>query len=380
MTSLALKYRPRVFSDVAGQRVTAAVLWAMAKAGEMPPGLLFHGPSGTGKTTMARIVGAALNCESGPAPGAEWPCGACGSCLAVAGGTSLDVIEQDAASFGTADDVRALRERAQYGTGGEYRVFILDEAHSMSRAAFDALLKILEEPPPGVVWLLLTTEPGKILDTVAGRCSPFEFRAVPLAEVVSRLWFICRQEGLDTEPELLSLLAEHAHGQLRDAVMLLEQAAAAGITAAVQWRKLHGEPDFAPGLLSAAARGNYAGAYAALGEVLAGTGDYSWVVRQLVSCLRDLLVLSAGAEVAASGSALAAREELASLVNPGRAADAMGVLWDWQTKIRTEDRRAGLDLAVSMLTERLSPRQAAPAANGHKPTVAELGEWFGVST
>jgi len=381
MTALALRYRPRVFADVAGQRVTAAVLWAMASKNQMPAGLLFHGPSGTGKTTMARITGAALNCEAGPGPGSAWPCGTCVSCQAVAAGTSLAVVEQDAASFGTAADVRALREKALYGSGGEHKVFILDEAHSMSRQAYDALLKVLEEPPPGVIWVLATTEPGKVLATVAGRCSPFEFRAVSAAEIASRLVYICRQEGLDAEEELLAVLAEHAGGQVRDAVMLLEQAVISGISTAEQWRKLHEEPDFAPVLIAAAFRGDHAGVYAALNDALAFTGDYPWVVRQLTGCLRDVLVLSAGAQITSAGPALTARRDLAAMLGASRASAAMGVLWDWQTKIRIEDRRAGLDLAVAMLVQRLCPvPQALVAANGHQPGLGELKEMFGVPT
>lgn len=376
--SLALDYRPRVFTDVAGQRATAAVLWSMASHDDVPEGLLFHGPSGTGKTTMARILGSALVCEAGPGPGASWPCGSCAACKAVRDGSSLDVIEVDAASFGTADEVRALRQRVLYGTGsGQHRVVILDECHAMSEAAFNALLKVLEEPPSGVHWVLLTTNPGKVLGTVAGRCSPFEFRRVTPAVITARLTGICTAEDIHAEPALLAALAERANGQVRDAVVLLEQARAAGITSYEQWGKLHGEPDFAPVLLSAAASGDFARAYGTLAEVLAETSDYSWVTRQLTMCLRDVLVLCCDSEIAASGTALAARQELAARLGPGRAGEAMRVLWDLHTKFRVEDRRAGLDMAVLMLAEQLGARPAVAPAAVQPKTQEELASMFG---
>lgn len=389
MTALALKHRPRVFADVAGQRPVAAVLWAIAERGQAPPGLLFHGPSGTGKTTMARIFGSALNCEAQDRRGVAWPCGRCASCLAIARGASLTVREVDSASYGSVSDVHALRERAMYGAApGEHRVVILDECHAMSVAAFNALLKVLEEPPEGITWALLTTEPGKVLDTVNGRLLPFRFRRVPPREVVDRLLHICTSEGLSIDSELLALFAEQAGGQVRDAVMLLEQAAVVSITTVAQWRTLHGETDFAPALLAKAAAGDYAGARLVLRSVLEETSDYPWVAGQLAACLSDLLVLSRGAAVDAAGTALAARQDLASRLSPDRVASAMSVLWDLLSRVRVEDRRAGLELAVQEVTARLQPREFRPLGNGNgngnghgKPPVTqeELRNMFGAT-
>lgn len=383
MTALALKHRPRFFADVAGQRAVAAVLWAMASNGEAPPGLLFHGPSGTGKTTTARIFGSALNCEAGDRRGVVWPCGRCASCLAVARGASLVVREVDAASFGTASDVRQLRERAMYGAApGEHRMVILDECHAMSEAGFNAILKVLEEPPEGITWALLTTQPARVLDTVNGRCLPFRFRRVPPRIIVDRLAHICTSEGLSMDAELLTLLAQQAGGQVRDAVMLLEQAAVVSISSVEQWRKLHGESDFAPLLLAAAAAGDYPGARAVLRATLEETSDYPWVTSQLVSCLSDLLVLARGATVDAAGTALAAREALAAQLSPDRVAGAMSVLWDLLSRIRAEDRRAGLELAIQEITARLHPQPRefhVVNGNGHlpPPSEKELRDMFG---
>jgi DNA polymerase-3 subunit gamma/tau len=363
---LALKHRPRFFGDVAGQRATVALLYLMCKRGTVPAGLLFSGERGCGKTTLARITARALNCEAEPGPVKSWPCGTCPGCVAVDNDASPDVEEIDAASNGTVDQIRQVRERALYGSvGGRHKVYIIDEAHGLSGAAFDTLLKILEEPPPGVVFILTTTQPRTLPKTIHSRCSPFRFTPLPVSVIRDRLAYICEQEGLSAEPALLAAIAEAARGGMRDAVVRLDQVTSVGISSLAMWQEMTGETDFAPVLLAAAADGAAAAMYAVMDEALSAFGDPSQVVSELVFCLRDLQVLSCGADIAAQGEALAARRALADRLGPARVHSAMAVLWDLQVKVHAVDRLTALTLALSVVSRRLCPqKEAVPIAAG----------------
>ncbi len=364
---LATKYRPKQFGEVIGQRATRAVLHGMAQRKAMPAALLFYGAYGSGKTTSARILAAALNCEQPNGSASVWPCGECPSCKAVAAGTSLDVIEVDAASNGTVEEVRKICELVQYGTAGQWRVVILDEAQSMSRDAFNTLLKRLEEPLPHVVFILVTTERGKILPTVVSRCTPFAFTRLPVTAIAKRLRLVADAEGLAVTDELLAHLADRSRGAMRDALNKLEQAASVNICTLAAWQELTCEEDFAPLLLAAAAAGKHTQAYAELDKALLTCSDYSELTGALVACLRDVLVLGAGGELTVQGEALESRCQLAQCLEAHRVVKAMGVLWDLQVKYRNADRAAGLQLAVAMLTEKLCPPVSSVGghANGH---------------
>jgi DNA polymerase III subunit gamma/tau len=347
--ALALKYRPRVFEEVVGQRSVSVILRAMVLKDQVPAALLFDGVRGTGKTTSARILAAALNCQT------DRPCGSCASCRSIYDGSSLAVWEIDAASNGLVGDMRQLVDQARYQTGGNRRVILLDEAHSMSREANNVLLKTLEEPPPATTFVLLTTEPTRILGTVLSRCMSFQFRRISVLDIQERLAYICAQESIEVEPALLTLLAVRADGGMRDAIMTLDQMARAGALTVAAFQDLMGESDFAPSLVDRLSVRDMAGAFGILEEQLSRTGDVSAISSAIVGLFRDLLILKGGGSIPSQGESLEARTRLASRLDPVRLFAAMRTLWDLRTKIRVgEDSRSSLELSVVMLADQLS--------------------------
>lgn len=381
----ALKYRPRNFGSFSGQRPSVAVLYRMAQRGTVPNALLFHGERGCGKTSMARVMAMALNCRAKPGKASEWPCNACPSCLAIAAGTSPDVTEIDAASNGTIDMVRDLILQASYGTAGAYRIYIVDEAHGMSGAGFEAFLHLLEEPASAqVVFIFCSTRPDKIPQTVRDRCLRFRFAPLSPDVIRARLEMICAAEEFAAEPELLSGIAEAAAGGLRDAVMQLDQLASVGITSAAMWRELTGARDFAPELLAAAAAGDYPEVFAVLDAALAG-GDPGYVAGQLIRTLADVLVLATpGGKTGHAGQALTVRATLAERLGVARATAALQVLWELQAKVRTGDPKADLILAASQITRRISPQTAAARTiapgTSSREAISQLRDVLGATT
>ncbi len=223
---LARKWRPESFADVVGQKHVVLTLAAAVETDRVAHAHLFTGPRGVGKTTVARILAKSLNCEKGPT---GEPCGQCESCREIAAGRSLDVIEIDGASNRKIEDARGIRETVQYAPlSGRMKVYIIDEAHMLTREAFNALLKTLEEPPPHVVFVLATTEPGKIPETIASRCQRFDFHRISSAEIEARLAQISEAEGIEVAAGALKLVASRADGSMRDAVSLLDQLISVG--------------------------------------------------------------------------------------------------------------------------------------------------------
>jgi DNA polymerase-3 subunit gamma/tau len=222
------KYRPQRFDEVVGQDHVVRTLAHEIVENKVAHAYLFAGPRGTGKTTSARLLAKALNCADRGADGE--PCNECASCIGITEGTSLDVIELDAASHNKVEDIREIR--VNVGTvaaaGGAHRIYILDEAHMLSRAAGNALLKTLEEPPEHVIFVLATTEPYKLLDTIRSRSQRFDFHPVPIEVLLDHLGDISQREDFDPEPGGLAMVATHANGSVRDAMSLLEQVAALG--------------------------------------------------------------------------------------------------------------------------------------------------------
>jgi DNA polymerase III subunit gamma/tau len=219
--SLYRRHRPRTFADVVGQEHVVRTLSNAVEQGKVHHAYLFVGSRGTGKTSMAKILAACLNCVNGPT---TTPCGKCDSCVSIASATSLDVIEMDAASNNSVDDIRDLREKVAYApVSGRHKVYILDEAHMLSPQAWNAFLKTLEEPPPRTIFVLATTEAQKVLPTVVDRCHRFDFGRPAAEQVAIVLRRVAAVEGIDIDDGAVALIARHATGSFRDALGTLEQ-------------------------------------------------------------------------------------------------------------------------------------------------------------
>ncbi|GAA3410104.1 DNA polymerase III subunit gamma/tau [Paenibacillus hodogayensis] len=214
-------WRPQAFRDIVGQQHITQTLQNSLREGRLSHAYLFNGPRGTGKTTAAKILAKAVNCENGPA---EEPCNTCSACRRITEGAVMDVVEIDAASNRGVEEIRDIREKVKYApTEVRQKVYIIDEVHMLTTEAFNALLKTLEEPPAHVMFILATTEPHRLPATIISRCQRFDFRRVPLEEQVSRISYICGEEGVTAEKEALQYVARLSDGGMRDALSLLDQ-------------------------------------------------------------------------------------------------------------------------------------------------------------
>ena len=289
--ALYRKWRPKTFSDVVGQEHVTETLQRQVAEGRLSHAYLFTGTRGTGKTTCAKILAKAVNCEH---PENGNPCNKCQSCLGIESGGFLDVMELDAASNNGVDHVRALRDEAIYSPAQvKKRVYIIDEVHMLSIAAFNALLKILEEPPEHLMFILATTELHKVPATILSRCQRFAFRRILPREIVGRLNYIAEQEGIDLRPDGAELLAHIADGALRDALSLLDQCAAAGGTidsaAVLDALGLAGNLQTAQ-LMDCVLRRDTKAALLLLHRLYGSGKDVGTVLGELSALARDLLI------------------------------------------------------------------------------------------
>ena len=290
------KWRPRRWEEVVGQDHVVQTLRNAVASERIVHAYLFAGPRGTGKTPMARLLAKAVNCLD--ADLALRPCNRCDHCQAVNAGRFLDLIEIDAASNTSVEDVRDLRDKINFSPNqGRYKVYVVDEAHMLSTAAFNALLKNLEEPPPHAIFILATTEVHKIPATVLSRCQRHEFRRIPTAEITARLQAIAAEEIIKVGPEALALIARQATGSLRDAISLLDQLASAGQTISLEFAQAAlgtAASQAVLDLVEALAAKETASGLDRIHQALDSGSDPRQLARQIVDYLRDILLARMG--------------------------------------------------------------------------------------
>ena len=394
MESLYTKYRPQTFEQVVGQSHVVETLKRAVLEGRASHAYLFCGPRGTGKTTMARILAKALMCEQGPA---ALPDGTCEQCRLIAAGEHPDVIELDAASRTGVDNVREeIISRVSYApTLGRCKVYIIDEVHMLTTAAFNALLKTLEEPPEHVVFIMCTTDPQKILATILSRVQRFDFHAIGNDEMQAHLAFVCGKEGFTYDERALELVVRHARGGMRDALTSLEQLSVFGagdisLSAATDF--LGEVSGSVLGSVSRAmAHRDVAALFGAVSELTDAGRDLLQFTRELAAHVRDVYVVSvvpsAEGVVAATGEELdSLRAEAAAYGSPDRLSRVLTVLGDASSEMRTATNqrlvleiaftriaRPGSDLTLDSLAERVADleRQVAIlSVPGVRPTLA----------
>ena len=379
--ALYRKYRPQIFEDVVGQEQIERTIKNAIEQDKVSHAYLFCGPRGTGKTTTARLLAKALLCQKGPTPD---PDGTCEDCQMIAEGVHPDVYELDAASRTGVENVREeIINRVQFApTRGRYKVYIIDEVHMLSIAAFNALLKTLEEPPDHVVFILATTDPQKVPETIHSRCQRFDFRRISNESIVSRLGAVCVAEGVEFEGDALDLIAHHAGGGMRNALTSLEQMIAFGegkVTLAVAERMLGGvDSNDMANIVRAIGARDAAACFRWIAEFVESGSDLAQFARELAQHVRNLYVMSLTDTDVALDVSASERRQLADelpLFGSDRLARMLQVLGDVMAELKTSTNprlsfeigctrmvRPDGDLTLEALAERIEALEAGKSA------------------
>jgi len=352
--SLYRKYRPQSFHDIVGQDHVTGTLVNAIQTGQVHHAMLFCGTRGTGKTSTARVLAKALNCVKGPTPE---PCNVCDACVSITDGTNLDVTEIDAASHGSVDDARDLREKASYApAAARYKVYIIDEAHMVTTQGFNAMLKVLEEPPEHVRFIFCTTEPHKVIEAIRSRCQRHDFRRIRTAALVQDFARICQAEGVEIEPAALELVARAADGSHRDGLSRLDQVltfAGPKVTLADVAQVLGALPvELRFDLAEALAAHRVADVLACVERVVDAGHDLHQFSREALEHLRDLYVLRvAPASTTLVDVTAETRERLAAQAErfgPGELGRMVGIVGELYLDLRTAtDQRLVVEVGLA---------------------------------
>ncbi len=376
---LARKWRPQQFDEVVAQRHITTTLKNAIQQKRIAHSYLFTGPRGVGKTTTARILAKALNCEQGPTP---TPCNKCSPCVGITKGSSLDVLEIDGASNRGIDEIRNLRENVKYApSGGKYKVYIIDEVHMLTAEAFNALLKTLEEPPAHVVFVLATTQPQKIPSTIISRCLRFDFHRIPTKEIAHHLSFITTKEGIEVEEEALLAIARKAEGSMRDGQSILDQIISyqGEKIAQKDLKEILGliDQDVLFELTQAIFQGEPSKGLTILEEVEAQGYDLLEFIHSLVGHLRNLLLAKLAQPLDLSPEEMKRYEEEAQSLDEGHLLRLIKIAQDAQSEAkRSPQPRLDLDLAVvkmAKLDSTVQLEEILEKLEGDQPPPKEVG-------
>ena len=355
---LARKHRPNTFNEVIGQDHITELLTKAITSNRIAHAYLFCGPRGIGKTSCARILAKALNCEKGPTVN---PCGKCSSCLEITKGTGFDVLEIDGASNRGIDEIRVLRENVKFApTYGAFKIYIVDEVHMLTTEAFNALLKTLEEPPPHVKFIFATTDPNKVPATIISRCQRYDFKRVTVKTIIGALTEICKKEKFEVAPEALYAIARAAQGSLRDALSILDQ------VSALSERKIQSEDvcsmlglveqEFLFALVDAIGEKNCSGALKILDDIIDKGKDIKQLGRDLLDHFRNLMIVKAGGKTLGRLIDFPVDVKEMYLTQSGKFSlgdilKSMDVIIEAQETARiTESLRIALEIAIAKLT------------------------------